>query len=116
MLEASSDFRNWLPEGELITEGGSAVHLIASGVAPHRFFRLEPKVEDLGGNPDGAEIYGYDRIFRQELSKAGFLTPEEFAERHKLGADYLRTTFEPTTANLGRFQRSAVIKDHRFAG
>ncbi len=100
-LEGSSDFRNWSPEGELIPDGGSAMRFIAPGVAPHRFYRLQSQLEDFGGHPDAAELFGYDRIFQEELGKAGFLTPEEFAERHKPGAEYLSAlSFDPMTAKF----------------
>jgi len=36
LLEGTSDFRNWTPEGELAAGAGAGLHFIPPGVAPHR--------------------------------------------------------------------------------
>src|SRR5439155_13153144 len=99
MVEGSGDFQHWSSEGELLGAPDAAMHFVVPGVAPQRFFRVRPQIEDTGEIPDGAELFGYSRIFREELASAGFLTPAEFAARHMPGDKYLATiTFDPTSA------------------
>ncbi len=97
LLESSADLKAWSAEGELIGDVSPAFSGSVTG--PQRFFRLRPVIEDLGTNPDGAELFGYDRVFQEELRKVGFLTPENFAAAHDLTGRYLEAiTFDPTAA------------------
>jgi hypothetical protein len=55
--------KTWSPEGELFARHGHSVRLGVSGAGPYKFFRLRPEIEDADTPADGAEIFGFDRIF-----------------------------------------------------
>jgi hypothetical protein len=99
-IEASSDLKAWSPEGELLPGTDTAFSLGVSNAGPYKFFRLRPEIEDAGTPADGAEVFGYDRIFREELRRVGFLTPEQFASLHDPSSNYLASPlFDPRRAN-----------------
>jgi len=99
-IEASSDLKTWSPEGELSPGTDTAFRLEVSGARPYKFFRLRPEIEDADTPADGAEIFGYDRIFREELRRVGFLTPEQFTALHDPSSNYLvGPLFDPRRAN-----------------
>ncbi|MGD0538723.1 MAG: DUF3160 domain-containing protein [Verrucomicrobiota bacterium] len=76
-LESSADLRSWHDEGDwnTLAPDGSGLSVAAE---PHRFFRFNAAVV-AGEDADGAELFGYRRIFNEELQRVGFLTPMEFA-------------------------------------
>jgi hypothetical protein len=99
-LEASENLGNWSPKGELTSLDDDVPSLAIENAAGHQFFRVRPALEDADSEPDGAELFGYDRVFKEELKAAGFLTPAEFAaqqQEHQAGF-LARLSFDPTTA------------------
>lgn len=40
---------------------------------------MRPELVDTETETDGGDIFGYNRIFQEELKTVGFLKPEEFA-------------------------------------
>jgi len=100
-LESSSDLKNWSPQGQLESSGDSVPQLTLTPAASEQFYRLRSEIEDTGVDPDGADLFGYNRIFATELQAAGFLKPEEFAATNQPSSDYLSTlSFDPTTAKF----------------
>ena len=55
----------------------------------YQFFRLKPEIEDTGVDADGGDLFGYNRIFEEELTQAGYLSPEGFAAANQASPDYL---------------------------
>jgi hypothetical protein len=88
-VEGSPDLKNWSLAGELAPGTNVAFRLSLNPDAPHRFFRLNASLEDTGADPDTAEIFGYGRIYREELLRTGFLTPQQFAAQHAPSSNYL---------------------------
>jgi hypothetical protein len=98
-LEASADLKQWVPQGELNGSAGSVPQLTLEFTSPHQLFRLRPEIEDTGTAPDGADLFGYNRIFQQELDETGFITPADFAAMSQPSGSYLaQVSFDPTTA------------------
>ena len=102
IVQSSTDLQAWSDQGQLaISDAGPAsLGLVAS--SPHQFFRLQTTLQDTGVDPDGADLFGYNRIFKQELAAVGYLTPEAFAATNQPSADYLPAlSFDPTTSSSG---------------
>jgi hypothetical protein len=98
-LEASSDLKAWAAAGELGPSVGEGPQLTVAPTSSHQFFRLRPEIQESGTEPDGADLFGYNRIFQEELRRAGFLKPADFAATNQPSADYLsELSFDPTTA------------------
>lgn len=98
-LESSADLRIWRDEGEWDTlapdDDGLAVV-----IEPQRFYRLKTEaIETTGETPDGAELYGYGRIFGEELKRVGYRTPAEFAADQPEFGYLEKIDFDPTTAH-----------------
>lgn len=95
-LESSTDLRHWQDEGDWDQLAGEAKQL-AIPPGAHRFFRAAGEVVP-GGTADGADIFGYAPVFKEELARIGWLTPEDFAANLP-HFDYLEElNFDPTTA------------------
>jgi hypothetical protein len=100
-VEASPDLKTWSPAGELAPGTNAAFRLSLNPEASYRFFRLNASVEDTAAAPETAEMFGYGRIYREELLRAGSLTPEQFAARHAPSLDYLPAiTFNPESVKF----------------
>jgi hypothetical protein len=98
-LESSEDLRRWTAERVVEPDPLDLGLPGVDAATPYRFYRLQAEVEETGSAADGAEFFGYDRIFREELRRVGFLTPEAFAEAHDLTGRYLeQITFDPRAA------------------
>jgi hypothetical protein len=98
-IEASSDLKEWAAQGQLDGPAGELPQLTLAATNSYQFYRLRSELEDTGAEPDGAELFGYNRIFGEELQAAGFLKPSEFAATNQPSAEYLtQLSFDPTTA------------------
>ncbi len=95
-LESSTDLRSWHDEGDwnTLAPDGSGLSVAAE---PHRFFRFNAAVV-AGEDADGAELFGYRRIFNGELQRVGFLTPAEFATNLPSFGYLDAIGFDPRTA------------------
>ncbi len=62
------------------------------------------------------EIFGYTAAFDQELAKIGQITPQQFAQRYVVGADYAKgLSWDPTTAKFwDAFQADPAKKNGGF--
>jgi hypothetical protein len=100
-MEGSPDLKTWSPAGELAPGTNVAFRLSLNPGAPYRFFRLNASLEDTTAEPETAEMFGSGRIYREELLRSGFLTPEQFAAQHAPSTNYLSTiTFDPQSAKF----------------
>lgn len=113
-LESSADLRSWHDDGdwEALDPEGRGLSVAAE---PHRFFRFRASVQP-GGDADGAEVFGYRRVFNEELKRVGFLAPAEFAASQPTFG-YLETIdFDPLAANHGdRFLAAYPLNDAELA-
>ncbi len=113
-LESSTDLQSWRDEGDWSTlaPNGNGLPVAAE---PHRFFRFNASVAT-GNDADGAELFGYRRIFDEELQQVGFLTPAEFAA-HLPAFGYLDAIgFDPRTAEYwDRFSTNFALNDAELA-
>ncbi len=109
-LESSSDLRSWTPAGE-VAPSMPLPTITSSGETRSLFFRASTQLEETTTEPSGADLYGFSRIFQEELTKAGFLTPEQFAGQNPIRADYLPAiTFDPRTAKYwDRFSADLAV-------
>lgn len=98
-IESSIDLREWHPAGELQTgPEGQPVWIPPQGPA-YEFFRLQPEIETGAEAADGPALFGFTRVFDEELARAGWLTPEAFLARHQPGGEYLDALhFDPRQA------------------
>ncbi|HNQ91014.1 MAG TPA: DUF3160 domain-containing protein [Verrucomicrobiota bacterium] len=79
LLESSADLREWTLERELEGIAAGADWPVPDPGAGRRFFRLRTLTVGAEVTPDGAEVFGYRRVFEEELRRAGWMTPEDFA-------------------------------------
>ncbi len=94
-LEASSDLRNWTEISDAPSGGSEQDN------AAQRFFRAQTFLQEVNSSPDGADIYGYARIFQEELDRVGHLTPVEFAAANRPSTNHLPAIdFDPRTAQF----------------
>lgn len=96
-LESSADLRDWRDDGDwaALTPDGNGLNVTPE---PQRFFRFNSSIEPTGLPVDGAEIFGYGRIFAEELQKVGFLTPAQFAASQPSFGYLESIDFDPRTA------------------
>ena len=100
-LEATTDFKKWSPAGDWPLDADPAFRLSVPNNGTFQFFRIQAEIDDTGIDPGGAAVFGYDRIFREELLRAGFLTPAEFAARLPAVGNYLSgLSFDPRAAKF----------------
>ena len=95
-LESSTDLRAWHDEGDwqALTPDGKGLSVANQ---PLQFFRFNSAVQG-GSDADGAELYGYRRIFNEELQRTGFLTPTQFAANLPSFGYLDSISFDPRTA------------------
>lgn len=97
-VEGTTDLESWTAAGELATGASGVPSLTLPPESPHRFFRLASDIELGPGEVDGSELWGYGRVFAEELHTVGYLTPAEFAARHQPGPEWLeQLDFDPRT-------------------
>ncbi|MFO1498334.1 MAG: DUF3160 domain-containing protein [Verrucomicrobiota bacterium] len=100
-VEGSVDLATWAAKGDLTTDEGQGLHLAVGTGGENQFFRVRRELVETGVEPTGAELFGYDRAFQEELRAVGFLTPEAFAAEHQPSPKYLAgISFDPTTAQF----------------
>lgn len=99
-VEHSGDLKTWDAPIELsASEDPSAPLKLTLDAGAVGFYRLRSEVQDTGEAADGAELFGYNRVFQQELRKLGYPTAAEFAARFAPTNTYLaQLGFDPTTA------------------
>jgi hypothetical protein len=114
-LESSTDLQSWRDEGDwnaLAPGGGNGLPVAAE---PHRFFRFNASIAT-GNDADGAELFGYRRIFNEELQQVGFLTPAEFAANLPSFGYLDAIGFDPRTAQYwDRFSTNFALNDAELA-
>lgn len=100
-IESSSDLRTWQSAGELQRSSNGTFVYQPTNPNSHEFFRLRPQITDLGEEVSGSELFGFRRVFDEELRRMGFRTPEEFATNHLPSGQYLaQISFDPRTADF----------------
>lgn len=104
-LQRSTDLRAWQPFGERlrasVTAPGQTLSVTPSDAEAAGFFRLL-QIEDrpaTGLGQGGAEVFGYNDAFNQELRRIGQISPEQFAAMFPNSAQYLPgISWNPTAA------------------
>lgn len=101
-VDRSEDLRTWSGREELQpSDDPAAPRKLTLGGANASFFRLHREVEDVEGPAGGAELFGYNRVFAQNLRNIGEICPEEFVQRYGSTAEYLPTiSFDPREARF----------------
>lgn len=97
-IESSGDLTHWDAAGEinLGTDGRLVFPTEGTGV---RFHRLRAELVETGDSVDGADLFGLNRVFAEELSALGPITPTDFAERFVPDTPHLeQITFDPRDA------------------
>jgi hypothetical protein len=99
-VEGSTDFKTWGPPIELpASDDPGAPFKLSVGGKPTGFYRLQSEVLDAGGPADGAALFGYNRVFDDELRKVGYPAVADFAARFTPANQYLaQVAFDPTSA------------------
>ena len=101
-IESSTDLKQWRRTSELSLGSQGQPQAPATNGLAQGFFRLRPEVELTPAAGDGAEVYGYNRIFDEELRRVGWLTPQSFSDQASLAAStggYLEgIRFDPRSA------------------
>ena len=99
-VESSPDLSLWGSPAELLpAEDASAPLKLLVGGDGAGFYRLRAELEDVGSSADGAELFGYNRIFAAEQRRIGYPTVDEFQSAQTPTHDFLaRVSFDPTTA------------------
>lgn len=98
-VEGSANLESWGAPADLAaSEDPDAPLKLALNEGEAGFYRLSYELQDQGG-ADGPELFGYNRVFGQELRKIGYPTPGEFAARYTPTNAYLpQIGFDPTSA------------------
>jgi hypothetical protein len=100
-MEVSPDLHHWQTAGELAPDDRGQL-VFPSGGEALRFHRLRAEIEDsrvAAEAVNGAGIFGFDRVFEEELRRIGLVTPAEFAVEHGAPGPYLDALgFDPRTA------------------
>lgn len=98
-LESTADLRSWTPVGELGTDDTGVPALTLDPGSPYSFFRIAPVIELGDASVGGADLWGFNRIFTDELRAVGYLTPAEFIAANASGVGFLeRIGFDPRSA------------------
>lgn len=99
-VESSPDLSTWgSPKALQPSEDPSAPFRLTPPDGTAGFFRLHLTLEDTGAAADGAELFGYNRVFAGELRQMGYPTVEAFAAAFTPTNAYLPgISFDPTTA------------------
>jgi hypothetical protein len=104
-LQRSTDLRAWQPFGERlrasITAPGQTLSVTPSDAEAAGFFRLlQIEARPAAGlGQGGAEVFGYNDAFNQELRRIGQIAPEQFAAMFPHSAQYLPgISWNPTAA------------------
>ncbi|MBL9127142.1 MAG: hypothetical protein JNL97_05830, partial [Verrucomicrobiales bacterium] len=88
-VESTADLQSWSAAGELGPGDAGLPALTIRPESPHRFFRLASEIELGSTEVGGADLWGYNRVFAEELRDVGYLTPAEFAAGHRPGTEML---------------------------
>jgi hypothetical protein len=97
-VESTSDLSTWEVLGELSPDGSGHAILREAAGDSFRFFRLQPEIEVQSAASDGAEVFGYGRVFEEELARVGYIAPAEFAEQHRPSGYLEAISFDPRDA------------------
>ena len=100
-VESSSDLRNWKAGGELVPANDGTLVFPFAVSSGSQFFRLRSQVAESVAEGGSETLFGFQRIYGEELRRIGFLPSEEFAARHRPSDQFLdRIRFDPTTAKF----------------
>jgi hypothetical protein len=99
-VQRSTNLCSWGPSIDLkASTNPAAPFTLTVGNDAMGFYRLDPQVEDSGGATDGAELFGYNRVFTQTLNSLGFPPVDDFRKQFQPTNQYLPLIqFDPTTA------------------
>ncbi|MCP5520594.1 MAG: DUF3160 domain-containing protein [Verrucomicrobiales bacterium] len=113
-VEASRDLTDWIPLPVSIlgdSDTGQFSALIDRSET-HRFFRVHASLPAWLPSDVGAEVFGYGRVFDEELAQLGQISVDEFVALYPPPADYLSgPEWDPTTATyFDAFDRNAKFR------
>jgi hypothetical protein len=98
----SSDLTRWTPTGEIVKVSDSSnIQFPLDALADHNFFRLERTVSLSASADDGAEMTGFNPVYKSIFDALGEITIDQFSALYPAPANYLeQITFDPTTAEF----------------
>ncbi|MGZ8919896.1 MAG: DUF3160 domain-containing protein, partial [Limisphaerales bacterium] len=98
----SSDLVDWTATGEIVkVSDTSSIEVPLETLAGHKFFRLERSVSLSAAADDGAEMTGFNPVYKNAFDSLGEITLEQFSALYPPPTNYLeQITFDPTTAEF----------------
>ncbi|MGZ8900794.1 MAG: hypothetical protein ACXW3Z_11915, partial [Limisphaerales bacterium] len=96
----SSDLVDWTAAGEIVkVSDTSNIEVPLETLGGHRFFQLERSVSLSAAADDGAEMTGFNPVYKNAFDSLGEITLEQFSALYPPPTNYLeQITFDPTTA------------------
>ncbi|MGZ8901607.1 MAG: DUF3160 domain-containing protein, partial [Limisphaerales bacterium] len=88
--------------GEIVkVSDTSSIEVPLETLAGHKFFRLERSVSLSAAADDGAEMTGFNPVYKNAFDSLGEITLEQFSALYPPPTNYLeQITFDPTTAEF----------------